>query len=72
MRPTCWGATAPPRLSRELQRQINRLAARRARAEIDAVWRRHQLELQASAIDMLIAGRAERDVLGELRDGNEN
>jgi hypothetical protein len=57
----------PPSLPRDLQRALNRLAARRARAELDTVWRRHQLALHAEAADLLLAGRLPAEVLNELQ-----
>ncbi|HMO45910.1 MAG TPA: hypothetical protein PKB14_07745 [Rubrivivax sp.] len=58
-----------PRLPRAVQRQVNRMAAQRARAEVEAAWRRHQLALHAAALDLLTAGRTPADVLQELSDG---
>jgi hypothetical protein len=57
-----------PHLTRDLLRQVNRLAAQRARAEIAAVWCRHQLALHAEAVDLLAAGRTPADVLRELHE----
>jgi hypothetical protein len=57
----------PPALPRALLRELNRLAARRARADMAATWRRHQLALHAQALDMLLAGRPPAEVLDELR-----
>lgn len=57
---------AAPCVPRALLRQINRLAAQRAKAEIAAVWRRHQLALHAAALDMLTAGVEPETVIREL------
>jgi hypothetical protein len=57
----------PPELPRALLRELNRLAARRARADMDATWRRHQLALHAQALDLLLAGRSPAAVIDELR-----
>lgn len=57
---------AAPRVPRALLCRINRLAAQRAKAEIAAVWRRHQLALHAAALDMLTAGVEPETVIREL------
>lgn len=56
-----------PSLPRDLRRQVNRLAAQRARREVDAAWRRHQAALQAAVLDLLVAGQPADAVLRELQ-----
>ena len=68
MGPTTHALTRPPALPRELRRALNRLAGQRARPELTTVWRRHQMALQAAAVDMLLAGRTPEAVLRELTE----
>jgi hypothetical protein len=60
-------SSTAPRLPRPLLRAINKLAAQRAKAELAATWRRHQLALHAEALDLLTAGHAAEQVLRELQ-----
>lgn len=56
----------PPRLPRHVQRELNRLAAQRARVVAEGAFEREQRRLQSAALDLILAGRPLEAVLEEL------
>jgi hypothetical protein len=58
----------PPSLPRAVLRQVNRVAAARARGEVQAVWRKHQEALIAEVADLIAAGHSAETVLRALAE----